>query len=334
MSATPSARFGATDHFAVGWYWLLASAEVPRGSVRAAELHGRALAVWRGDDGVVRVVDAHCPHMGAHLAEGRVEGDGLRCFFHAWKFGPDGACVDIPCLPKPVAVQLRTWPAEERYGLIWVWTGAAPTAPVPEVPELAGQPTLARVAGHWQKACHPNVVMINAIDAQHFNSVHQLPAVLDMRRHDVSGSAISFSNAVPPRDDTWFGRLLRRLYAGPITYSLRYWFGHTGCVTLGPDRQHFHILFAIRGAPGGHAEGRTVLVTRRRPGPLGWLWGQALLVATGIVGHYFARGDTQVFRTIRFDLRTPIAADQAIVAFVRHYDAQPAAAWGSWEPVS
>ena len=23
--------------------------------------------------------DAYCPHMGAHLAEGKVEGEGLRC---------------------------------------------------------------------------------------------------------------------------------------------------------------------------------------------------------------------------------------------------------------
>ena len=41
-----------------------------------------------------RVMDAHCPHLGAHLAVGgRVEGECLRCPFHGWKF--DGESGDV-----------------------------------------------------------------------------------------------------------------------------------------------------------------------------------------------------------------------------------------------
>ena len=36
------------------------------------------------------MLDAYCPHLGAHLAEGgRVQGESVRCPFHAWEF--DGA---------------------------------------------------------------------------------------------------------------------------------------------------------------------------------------------------------------------------------------------------
>src|SRR5689334_23634300 len=39
----------------------------------------------------------YCPHLGAHLGiGGTVVGDSIKCPFHAWRFGGDGACVDVP----------------------------------------------------------------------------------------------------------------------------------------------------------------------------------------------------------------------------------------------
>ena len=92
-------------------------------------------------------LDAYCAHMGAHLAEGRVEGNALRCFFHRWRYDADGRCSDVPCLdgaPTP-RMRVRAWPTAERHGLVWVWTGETPAHDVPEVPELAGAPV--RCAG-------------------------------------------------------------------------------------------------------------------------------------------------------------------------------------------
>jgi hypothetical protein len=55
-------------------------------------------------------------------------------------------------------------------------------------------------------------------------------------------------------------------------------------------------------------------------------------VATALVGRYFARGDTFVFDTIRFELRTPIAADRAVMAFVQHLDRQRSVRWADTAP--
>lgn len=58
---------------------------------------GQNLCVYRGEDGVVRCVDAYCPHLGANLAiGGSVCGNCIECPFHKWKFGEDGACVSVP----------------------------------------------------------------------------------------------------------------------------------------------------------------------------------------------------------------------------------------------
>ena len=89
-----------------------------------------------------------------------------------------------------------------------------------------------------------------------------------------------------------------------------YWYGSTGTVTLGPDFLHFYIIFTLRMIEGGKTEGQTILITPKRRGFWGWVLNRGLLWLTQQVGNYFAKGDTQVFQTIQFDLKTPTKADR------------------------
>jgi phenylpropionate dioxygenase-like ring-hydroxylating dioxygenase large terminal subunit len=54
---------------------------------------GLELVVFRGaDSGAVSVLDAYCPHLGAHMGVGgQVVGDCMECPFHKWQFAT-GAC--------------------------------------------------------------------------------------------------------------------------------------------------------------------------------------------------------------------------------------------------
>lgn len=315
-----------------GWYWLCRSKEIRRGRARALRLLGKDLAVYRGEDGRVVALDAYCAHMGAHLAEGRVEGNALRCFFHRWRYEADGHCSDIPCLEaKPAArMRVRSWPTAERYGMVWLWTGEQAGHALPEVPELAGQSCDAALANRFEKRCHPNVVLINAIDEQHFHSVHYLPgSALRMEAVPRSAANIEFHNAGRVPTGTWLGRLIARFYRGPLTYAISYWYGSLGTVTFGPDFLHLYLMFALRRTDDGGTEGQTIVFTRQRRGPLGWLINRVLLRFTAVAARYFAYGDTRVFQSIRFRFRNPIAADRAVTAFIRHLEAQPLAAWGN-----
>lgn len=314
-----------------GWYWLCRSREVQRGKVRALRLLGRDLAVYRGEDGHLVALDAYCAHMGAHLAEGRVEGNALRCFFHHWRYDSEGRCTDIPCFDGEPGAQMRvrSWATAERYDMVWIWVGESPLHGVPEVPELAGQGCATLIANRFKKLCHPNVVLINAIDEQHFRSVHRLPgSILRMEAVPQSVANIEFRNAGHVPTDTWLGRLIARFYKGPLTYAMSYWYGSLGFVTFGPDFLHFHLMFALRRSDDGGTEGQTIAFTAYRSGPLGWLISKLLLFFTSFAARYFAYGDTRVFQTIRFRLGNPIAADRAVVAFVRHLEKQPLATWG------
>jgi phenylpropionate dioxygenase-like ring-hydroxylating dioxygenase large terminal subunit len=325
--------FNNPKRFVQGWYWALASRKLSRGKVKPVTLLGRKLAVYRGHDGVTRAVDAYCPHMGAHLAEGRVDGQALRCFFHDWKFDASGICVEAPSLKSPPKACIRTWPTEEKYGLIWIWTGQGePKEAIPFVPELEDCEVDASHGHRFEKNCHPNVVMINAIDAHHFNTVHNLPVELLFKSEKVNPNAMTFSNTTKIPDKGPFTRFLSRFYAGALTYKMSYWYGSAGTVTIGPDFMHFHIMFALRMLEGGKAEGQTVLITRKRKGFFGWLFNRITLFLTMLVGNYFAKGDTQVFQTINFNFQTPTKADKAIIDFIQDVDQQGALKWASWEP--
>lgn len=326
--------FNRRDRLAEGWYWALPSAALQHSAVKPLRLCGRDLVLWRDASGVAHAHDAHCPHMGAHLAQGKVQGDRLQCFFHGWEYGADGALAHIPCQTALVPARVAAWPTAEAYGLIWVWTGPEARHPVPFIPELAGRPLRTRLGNRFVKGCHPNVVMVNAIDEQHFATVHDLFVRLQFEVHELNDNAATWDNTTRiPAEKAW-QRWIGRWYDGPLTYRMTYWNGTTGSVTVGPDAWHFHILFALRCNDDGHTEGQTVLVTPRVGGLIGKLWNEAALSLSQAVGDYFARGDTEVFQTIQWNFQHPLKADRSIVRFVRHLERQPAVTWGDWAAVA
>ena len=321
--------FNRPEKIIEGWYWALRSSDLKRGRAAPLDFLGRELVVYRGEDGRVVALDAYCPHMGAHLAEGKVEGNSLRCLFHYWKYSPEGWCTEIPCQASTDFVpRIRSWPVTERYGLIWIWAGTTPRQPIPFVPELKGQECDHRLGTRFVKTCHPNVMMINAIDAQHFNSVHHLPVDLNLEPEVASENCILFRNTTRIPPSSRLTRFLGRFYHDALTYSLSYWFGSTGTVTIGPDFLHFYIIFALRPRADGSSEGQTILLTRRRNGLIGKFVSSALLLLTWAVSAYFAKGDTLIFKTIRFNFRTPIKADLPIIRFIKHVERQPTLPWG------
>jgi phenylpropionate dioxygenase-like ring-hydroxylating dioxygenase large terminal subunit len=322
--------FNNTNAIIEGWYWALRSNEIKNKKIKHVEVMGKKLAIYRGEDGIVRALDAFCPHMGAHLAEGNVEGNEVRCFFHHWKFSTEGELNDIPCRKstKGVHAKVQNYPVEEKYGLIWIWTGTEAKRGLPYAPELKDLEVDTMLGKPYVKECHPNVMMINAIDAHHFASVHKLPVDLILEPEVIDSNTITFSNTTPVPSNSILTRFIGRFYKKSLTYSLCYHNATTGTVTLGPDFLHFYIMFAIRSNKKGQAEGQTILLTKKRDSILGKMINAVLLRATRVVGNYFAKGDTEVFKTINFNFKTPIKEDYPIIKFIQHAENQELCNWG------
>ena len=93
-------------------------------------------------------------------------------------------------------------------------------------------------------------------------------------------------------------------------------------------------MFALRPAAEGTTEGWMILLTPQRSRPMGWLFNRVVLGLTQVVAAYFAKGDRQVFESIRFDFKTPLQADRSILQFIQHVERQPALTWKTWRSLT
>src|ERR1700685_3731602 len=70
--------------------------EIPEGEGRAFPVDGTMVAVFHVGGEYTAINDV-CPHMGASLASGYVEGSCVTCPWHAWRFSvKDGTWLDHP----------------------------------------------------------------------------------------------------------------------------------------------------------------------------------------------------------------------------------------------
>ncbi|RAY16567.1 (2Fe-2S)-binding protein [Actinomadura craniellae] len=174
-----------------GWFIVATAAELAPGDLRPLHYFGRDLVLFRQADGTPRLVDAYCPHLGAHLAVGgRVDGDRIVCPFHGWAFdGESGRCVDVPYdesdfIPRRAA--LRAYPTVERNHLIWAWhhlEGGPPFYEVPEVPEFHDPGWSPIVVRDFEIATCCQEMAENNVDRAHFKYVHGTDAIPEEEFH-------------------------------------------------------------------------------------------------------------------------------------------------------
>jgi phenylpropionate dioxygenase-like ring-hydroxylating dioxygenase large terminal subunit len=157
------------------WYVAARSAEVQQ-SLMPLKLLGEQVVLFRTPDGVVAALEDACPHRKLPLSMGRLLGDRIECGYHGLTFDCAGACVRAPALARiPRAAQVRSYPIEERYGLVWIWMGeakAADAAQIFDVPEW-GDPAWGLNEGDAMTvACNYLYVTDNLLDPSHVAWVH------------------------------------------------------------------------------------------------------------------------------------------------------------------
>jgi phenylpropionate dioxygenase-like ring-hydroxylating dioxygenase large terminal subunit len=160
-----------------GWFRVAHSDGLSVGDVKPLHYLGRELVAFRGEDGVARVLDAYCPHLGAHLGHGgRVEGAAIRCPFHAWKWDGAGRCLEIPYSRKiPAKAKLRAWETREQNGFLFVWHHREQKPPqfeLPDLPEYGSGGWTPYEKRFWTVRARWLDMNENAVDQVHFKYVH------------------------------------------------------------------------------------------------------------------------------------------------------------------
>lgn len=176
--------------FPSGWYQIAWAGELEAGAVQPLRYFSRDLVLYRGADGDHHLLDAFCPHMGAHLGYGGcVEGDNIVCPYHGWTWAPDGHNVIVPSEGKPTdRRRIGTWTTAVANGIVWTWfdaSGASPWWPAPsDQPGVAEDlrhdvyPNCSRV---WRNVrMRPQYVAENNVDIDHLHWIHRAEGPIDL----------------------------------------------------------------------------------------------------------------------------------------------------------
>jgi renierapurpurin 18,18'-hydroxylase len=162
-------RTGIDPNF---WYPVAVSSSVRKKKAFAATFAGMRIALYRGESGTVYALEDRCAHRQVPLSMGVVEGDTLRCCYHAWAYRGNGRISQIPYLPKDAGRPprgVRSYPVREAYGFVFVFPGdpeKAETTAFPDLPEFDSAKhktmTFSRTVG-----CHYSFMHENLLDMNH-----------------------------------------------------------------------------------------------------------------------------------------------------------------------
>ncbi|NBD14122.1 Rieske (2Fe-2S) protein [Corallococcus silvisoli] len=283
------------------WYLVAPSAALRTGQALGVQVAGREVVVFRSETGRVHALSAHCPHLGAHLKHGTVQGELLRCPLHHWSFDGGGRCRAVPgrgdvsSLPGP-----RAWPVEERFGGVLVFNG--PEALFPP-PDLGGGEHVWNVGPPVTVRCPWLPLAANSFDLEHLRTVHHRelwdtptveapdPYTLRLRYTSrVTGTGVS-------------DRLMKALSGNHIQVALTLHGGTLMSVRSDLGRVQGLLLASMTPVPEGTSV-RLAVAARR-----GWLPGAAAL-ALGVsrwLYTAFLRRDLSVLDGMRFNVATATA---------------------------
>jgi len=162
------------------WVPALLSEELPHPDCdpRRVQVLGEDFVAFRDTAGNVGLLDEYCCHRSASLTLGRVEGGGLRCIYHGWKFAVDGTVLETPNVADPrfkERFKAKAYPVREAGGLIWVYLG--PRAQMPAFPKWPcfDVPASNRLAVYAVLNCNFVQVIEGLVDSSHLSTLHTSP---------------------------------------------------------------------------------------------------------------------------------------------------------------
>jgi nitrite reductase/ring-hydroxylating ferredoxin subunit len=88
--------------------------DIPDGGMQPLDIDGTCLVLCRSGNNL-HVVEGVCPHRGAQLSQGQLEGTALVCPWHDWAFDVETGCG----LTNPMS-NLKTYEVMVRDGQIYV----------------------------------------------------------------------------------------------------------------------------------------------------------------------------------------------------------------------
>jgi 5,5'-dehydrodivanillate O-demethylase len=204
------------------WHPIAAAVELtqekPKKRVRVL---GEDLLLYRNQSGGYGLVRERCSHRGASLYYGFVEGDGIRCAYHGWKYDASGKCLEQP-FENPESgfrekIRHPAYPVEKLAGLLFAYMGPPDKKPLlPKWDLLVRRDGIKQIDVCEVLRCNWLQAMENSVDPTHTYYLHSHTLKLRGSKdyvpfHYQQLNKIEFELVV---EANWAGIQKQRIFAG------------------------------------------------------------------------------------------------------------------------
>ncbi len=230
--------------------------------VKALEILGEQLVLFKDQDDRFGLLDRHCPHRGADLSFGRLEYretsrwgaplTGLRCPFHGWKFDVNGKCLDTPAEPAGstlcTRIQAKHYPTIIRNRVIWGWLGSTEPPPLPDLDFLlAPESHTFAFKGVWN--CNWLQAQEVGLDPAHTSFLHTF--FEDQSLDGSYGKQFRNASAGSVNGEQWpMSRIMREFHRPDIQHEATPW-GHRITTLRRINEKYTHVRITHGLFPNG-----------------------------------------------------------------------------------
>jgi phenylpropionate dioxygenase-like ring-hydroxylating dioxygenase large terminal subunit len=159
------------------WYVVAKSVQVKPGKPHAVRALGRRLVLWRDGDGKLACLEDYCPHRGAPLSRGEVNGDDIACRYHGVTLDRTGTIVRVPAMPGCALEGRRavdSYAVSEACDGVFVYIPSRERPqPAPlKLPEEFSDPSWSSILCMARWDCSYRLVFDNLVDPMHACYLH------------------------------------------------------------------------------------------------------------------------------------------------------------------
>lgn len=158
------------------WYMAAWGSDIGPDALIPVTILDEPIVIYRKQDNTLAALEDRCCHRLVPLSVGRKEADEVRCMYHGIKFAADGRCTEIPGQDRiSPAVRVRSYPAVERHGAVWLWMGVPDMADEALIPPIIGpnNPEWAVMASCMEIQANAQLIVDNVLDLSHAPYVHE-----------------------------------------------------------------------------------------------------------------------------------------------------------------
>ena len=140
---------------------------------------GEDLVEFRDKSGAAGLLELHCPHRGTSLEFGLVGDRGIRCCYHGWLFGADGAILETPGEPADSTLKDRlfhgAYPVHEYNGVVFAYMGPPEKQPPFPIYDTYDRPGYRMIPGRkYFYPCNWLQIFENTMDPAHTAFLHTI----------------------------------------------------------------------------------------------------------------------------------------------------------------